>query len=206
MKIYINKPRNHYFSPYTLLEAAFFWREIDYDEPKIERLHNLLKPFSTGLQKVLDFIHPNINYIKIDGWDIWNMDNTLSPIILKMLLVLKEDKSGRPHVYNEDLPIELRTPEVEKHENLYEDLGPKWDYILNEMIFAFTSDTIDWEKNFCSGNFDMEFKKQEGTNYSTLEIGPLHTYKRDEEGVKAYQARIDEGRRLFAKYYNSLWT
>jgi len=35
--------------------------------------------------------------------------------------------------------------------------------------------------------------------------GPNNTYKCDYEGMKVVQQRIDNGFRLFGKYYQSLW-
>jgi len=61
MKVYYSNYRNHWISPYTILEKVFFWREIDYDEPLIDRLSKIILPFSTGLQNVLNFIHLKFN-------------------------------------------------------------------------------------------------------------------------------------------------
>ena len=108
MKIYINKYRDHWLSPYTILEKVFFWREIEYDEPIIEKWSDRLQPFSVGLQKILDKIHPKINYVKIDRWDTWNMDHTLAEIVLPMLKQLKATKHGSALVDLEDVPEELR--------------------------------------------------------------------------------------------------
>ena len=66
MKVYLSKYRYHWISPYKILEKVFFWRKIDYDEPIIDRLNNILQPICTGILKVLDFVHPKIDYVKID--------------------------------------------------------------------------------------------------------------------------------------------
>ena len=95
MRVYISNYRDHWISPYTILEKIFFWREIDYDEPIIEKWSNRLMPLSVTYQKVMDFIHPRINYVKIDKWDTWSMDHTLGLIVLPML---KQLKIGRAHV------------------------------------------------------------------------------------------------------------
>ena len=29
----MNKPKDNWLSPYTIIEKAMFWRKIDYDEP-----------------------------------------------------------------------------------------------------------------------------------------------------------------------------
>jgi hypothetical protein len=54
-------------------------------------------------------VHPEIKIIKIDKWDTWSMDHTLSPIILPMLKQLKEVKHGAPNVEDEDVPEHLRS-------------------------------------------------------------------------------------------------
>ncbi len=71
MKIYLSNYRDHWISPYTILEKVFFWREIDYDEPIIEKLSDILEPISVALKKFLDFVHPRISYVKIDRYDTW---------------------------------------------------------------------------------------------------------------------------------------
>jgi hypothetical protein len=42
--------------------------------------------------------------VKVDYWDVWNMDHTLSPIILPMLKRLREVKHGSGFVDMEDVP------------------------------------------------------------------------------------------------------
>ena len=86
MKVYLSNYRNHWLSPYTILDKVIFWREIDYDEPLIKAWHERLLPLCKGAQKFLNFIHPDINYVKIDQWDTWNIDATLAPICLNFLL------------------------------------------------------------------------------------------------------------------------
>ena len=117
MKIYINKYRNHWLSPYTILEKVFFWREIDYDEPVIERWSDRLEPFSHALQSFLNKIHPKIDYVKIDKWDTWNMDNTLASIILPMLKQLKNTQHGYTIVDAEDVPVELQGTTTENYDD-----------------------------------------------------------------------------------------
>jgi hypothetical protein len=38
-----------------------------------------------------------------------------------------------------------------------------------------------------------------------MDDGPNHTYECDYEGMKVVQSRIDNGFKLFGKYYQSLW-
>ena len=141
MKVYLSKYRNHWLSPYTILEKVLFWKDwanIDYDEPWVEKWANRLEPFCIKLQKVLDFLHPRINYIKIDRYDTWDMDKTLSPIILPMLKQLKVTKQGAPMVDDDDVPEELKSTSAPPKENDYDTDAnhfKRWEYIMNEMIW-----------------------------------------------------------------------
>ena len=227
MKIYINKYRSHWLSPYTILEKVFFWREIDYDEPIIERWSNRIQPFSQMAQKILDKVHPKINYVKIDYWDTWSMDHTLADIILPMLKQLQSVKHGSCIVDIEDVPEELRgtsTPdydeqltfdfygEVRQEKDVdYELVHKRWTWVMNEMIFAFEHKADDsWEDAFREGEIDWKTvpcawdENGKPTMYRT-EDGPNNTYKCDYEGMKKVHDRMANGFRLFGKYYEGLW-
>ena len=201
MKVYLSKYRYHWISPYTVLEKVFFWREIDYDEPIIDKWSDRLTPICQGIQKVLDFIHPKINYVKIDRWDTWSMDYTLSHIIVPMLKQLKETKHGAPFTDDEDAPEELKSTSAPPKENDWdtdENHFKRWDWILSEMIWAFEQnlDHDSEEKFFDHAEWD-EKEKDFGKN--------LHKIKIDQVGLKAHQDRKANGFRLFGKYYQGLW-
>ena len=195
MKVYLSKYRYHWISPYTVLEKVFFWREIDYDEPIIDKWSDRLAPICQGIQKVLDFIHPKINYVKIDRWDTWSMDYTLSFIVVPMLKQLKETKHGAPFVDDEDVPEELKSTSAPPKENEWdtdENHFKRWDWALNEMIWAFEQnlDNNSEEKFFDHAEWD-EKVKDFGKN--------LHKIKIDQPGLKAHQDRKANGFRLFGK-------
>ena len=201
MKVYLSKYRYHWISPYTVLEKVFFWREIDYDEPIIDKWSDRLAPICQGIQKVLDFIHPKINYVKIDRWDTWSMDYSLSFIVVPMLKQLKETKHGAPFVDDEDVPEELKStsaPPKESEWDTDENHFKRWDWALNEMIWSFEQnlDTNSEEKFFDHAEWD-EKEKDFGKN--------LHKIKIDQVGLKAHQDRKASGFRLFGKYYQGLW-
>ena len=201
MKVYLSKYRYHWISPYTVLEKVFFWREIDYDEPIIDKWSDRLTPICQGIQKVLDFIHPKINYVKIDRWDTWSMDYTLSFIVVPMLKQLKETKHGAPFVDDEDVPEELKSTSAPPKENDYdtdENHFKRWDWALNEMIWAFEQNlSYDSEEKFFDHAEWDEKEKDFGKN--------LHKIKIDQPGLKAHQDRKANGFRLFGKYYQGLW-
>lgn len=157
--------------------------------------------------------------VKIDPWDTWSMDTTLGLIILPMLEQLKATKHGGPFVDPEDVPEHLRPTEKEleqakKDGSTDEHFFDRWDWVMDEMIFAFESQTSDWEDQFTSGKMDMltvpidtagnEVDELDATMYR-WDRGPNDTYEIDFDGMKEYQARISNGFRLFGKYFNSLW-
>jgi hypothetical protein len=211
MKVYINKYRSHWLSPYIILEKVFFWREIDYEEPKIEKWADRLEPFSKVLQDVLDFIHPRVEYVKIDHWDTWSMDHTLSSIVVPMLKQLKEVKHGAPLVDDEDVPIELQswTSPAKDEYDVDGNHFARWDYVMDEMIFAHQSKLDDdWQDQFYTGVADYIHVEVQDEKYGKLyqmKEGPNHTHKIDWDGMHAYEARIRNGFRLFGKYYQGLW-
>ena len=228
MKVYISNYRDHWLSPYTILEKVFFWREIDYDEPIIEKLSNILNPFCVAWHKFLDFVHPRINYVKIDHYDTWSMDSTLAPIILPMLKQLRDTKHGSPQVDPDDLPEYMRTTTTEdwdsqsvfdfyneKQSDGYDidgyDVHKKWEWVLNEMIFAFEHMVDDeWENEFSSGEHDLihvpcEWDENGKPKLYTTEHGPNHTYKCDYDGLFKVHERIGNGLRMFGKYFRHLW-
>ena len=213
MKIYKSNYRHHWLSPYTILEKVFFWREIDYDEPIIEKWADRLLPFSNAYRAVMDFIHPEISYVKIDYYDTWSMDNTLADIILPMLKQLNTEKHGAPNVADEDVPMELQswTSPAKDEYDVDGHHFARWEWVMNEMIFAFESKVNDgWQEKFYSGVSDMKSvpcawdENGKPTLYS-FEEGPNHTYKCDYEGVAEVQKRITNGFRLFGKYFEALW-
>ena len=214
MKVYFSGYRNHWLSPYTILEKVFYWREIDYDEPIIEKWSNRLNPLCVAAQKFLDFVHPKIEYVKIDRYDTWSMDHTLGRIVLPMLKQLKASNHGSPLVDDEDVPEELKSTAAPAKENEWDIDGnhfKRWDWVMDEMIFAFECKSDDsWEDSFREGVIDWKSvpcawdENGKPTMYS-MEDGPNSTYKCDYDGMKVVHDRIQNGFRLFGKYYQGLW-
>ena len=200
MKVYLSSYRSHWISPYTILEKVFFWREINYDEPLINKWADRIQPFSYAWQKVLDIFHPKIDYVKIDKWDTWSMDHSLAHIILPMLKQLESTKHGAPNVSDEDVPEHLRSTSAKPKEHSWDtddNWFLRWDWVLKEMIWAFEQKTIDEaEEKF----FDhSEVIATDKINEQIVKM------KVDREGLDAWQARKANGFRLFGKYYEGLW-
>jgi hypothetical protein len=144
--------------------------------------------------------------VRIDESDVWSMDHTLAHIILPMLKKVKENKHGSPLVDDEDLPEHMRHGDPNEHDNW---VHYRWDYILNEMIFAFENTVDDsWEDSFSHGNPKYEEievdVEQYGKGFSYKQVNPDYWF--DDVGYKEYNKRIQNGYRLFGKYYSALWT
>jgi len=177
MKVYISKHRDHWISPYTILEKVFFWREINYYEPKIEKWSDRLRPLCEGMQRLLDLLHPRITLVKIDKWDVWAMDTTLAHIILPMLKQLHADKHGAPNVDDEDVPEEIKSTSAPPKESVWDVDAhhfKRWDWVMNEMIWAF------------------EYKLKDP------DLDDMDVWS-------ANAVRAKNGFKLFGKYYEALW-
>lgn len=213
MKVYISKYRDHWFSPYPIVAKIF--RTDDWDDPRVEKWaeSKYLQGISKGIQKFLDFVHPRITYVKIDKADTWNMDTTLALIILPMLKQLKETKQGAGLVDDADVPEELKSTSAPPKEDEWDtdaNFFKRWDWVLNEMIWAFEQIVNPDTSSFESGAVDFKtepFEHNEEGKVLSYKIvhGPNHTHKVDKEAQQKYYDRIKNGTLLFGKYYQGLW-
>jgi predicted butyrate kinase (DUF1464 family) len=111
--------------------------------------------------------------VEISDHDLYSLDNTLAYIIAPALKEFKKSLSGAPFVHDEDVPEELRSTSAAPKDEFY---FKRWEWVLDEMIYAFESKNNDWELTM--RNWD----------------------ERDQ-----INKRIKNGYRLFGKYYECLW-
>jgi len=215
MKVWISNYRDHWISPYTIIEHIFFWtdwskcgrnkgviEDKDYvDHPKwVDKWADRIAPISNVIRVVLDYIQPPIKYVKIDRWDTWSMDHTLALIILPMLKQLDITKHGAPFTEDDDVPEYLRSymAQPKEHEWDTDSLHfMRWDWILAEMIWAFEQELKDDDEHQFFDHSASEGIKDFNERISKLKV--------DEKGLKAHQERKKNGFRLFGKYYQNLW-
>ena len=230
MKVKIG-PYKNWFGPYQIAEKLCFWARKETDEYGIKHTADWVHNFGTWLaggEEKESLLHKFCLWIEskrkrkiqvhIDRWDTWSMDHTLAYIILPMLKQLKATKHGAPFVDDEDVPEHLRSTAALPKENEWDTDSNhflRWDWVLDEMIFAFECELDDsWENEFRSGEMDLVWKPvdREGNpvpeaeaKLFQLDDGPNHTYECDYDGMKVVQDRIQNGFRLFGRYYQALW-
>lgn len=196
-------------------------KEMDVWDRRVEKLDDFIQDFyNATINKVLDNRTQKVK-VRIDKYDTWSMYTTLSHIILPMLVQLKETKHGAPNVDLEDVPEHLRPSEEEiakykENGDTDDKFFERWDWVLGEMIWAMSeiASDEDGESQFFTGENDMQFipidenrnvcSEEEADAYQLVK-GPNDTREIDMDGLKAYNARIDNGCRLFGKYFRNLW-
>lgn len=142
--------------------------------------------------------------VHIDKYDTWNMDETLAYIIVPMLKQLKETKHGSPLVDDEDLPEQMRHNDADEYGCAGNWVHYKWEWILDEMIWAFeTSLDENWQDKFAHGIPEYKTIENDDDTFSVEQVNPDYGY--DYEGAKAHAARMQNGFRLFGRYYQNLW-
>lgn len=220
MKVYIGKYIN-WIGPYQIIDAIFFWQEKYPNDKLAARWDYRLSSFlgnwlsNTWLNDFCNWIHSirkRTIIVKIDRYDAWSCDHTLSLIIVPLLKELQKQKQGAPFVEYEDVPKHLRpTPkQIEKFKESH-DTDSQWfkrfEWVLGEMIWAHEQLLKDDDED----QFIIQRGEIDWTDYPEDEgkkTTPLRWKKRyvmDEKGLKAHRERVDNGLRLFGKYYRSLW-
>lgn len=191
---------------YDRLDKAVYWT--------LDKLEDLVRPinrWSNGRKRKVK--------VHIDNYDVWSADHTLAMIIAPTLKKLKEIQHGYPHVDNEDVPEELRFEMTEEEKKNWDGSvddkhEARWNYILDEMIWAFEqhADPYDNDAQFHhnSDQLEMVFVPIEGTKTSYVTFNHQKDptkpkYWVDHEGKKKHHERMNNGVRLFAKYYQALW-
>lgn len=249
MKVHIG-PYTNWVGPYQIAEKILFWMD-KHEDDRVHEFGDFLahgfgykkqsnpdgswsmtrkEEHKTWLYKMCEWVESKKKRkikIHIDKWDSWNVDSTLSPIILPLLKQLKATKHGSGYVDLEDVPEHLRYTTTEDydsqkcfefyHEANVEgscDIHARYEWVLDEMIWAFEQlqPDYDWEEQYCSGEHDIiwvpdtEKLDEDGKpKFHTMTHGPNDTYKCDYDGLQKHQDRISNGLRLFGKYYQTLW-
>lgn len=208
MKVYIGKYKTEIYTR----KLVSFLRVFGVSRAKTIAIGELIDDKFPFVQNILKYInHKRERKIKIviDRWDTWSADHTLALIILPVLKQLHKEKHGAPAVSDEDVPEHLRSTSAPKKEDEHDidaNHFKRWDYVMNEMIWAFEQILDDdWAEQFYTGVSDVNFIRDIETNTYTMVHGKNHTRRFDKEGYMKYDQRINNGLILFGKYFRGLW-
>ena len=190
---------------YDYSEKDYTW----YDRVVVKVTDAMMDVLNKTINKYLDKNERKIK-IHIDDYDVWGADHTIALIVHPLLIRLKQKKHGSPHVDDDDVPEHLRSTSAPPKENEWDiddNTHARWDWVMDEMIWAFEQCTKDdkGDDQFYSGDVDFKFDKEEDSELYRMNHGPNHTFEVDRVAQKAHYDRISNGLRLFAKYYFGLW-
>lgn len=225
MKVKIG-PYVDWFGPYQM---AHLLQKVGVSEDRCYAIGEWLSDNVPVLGKICQWIYDKRGRtvkIHIDKYDVWSMDNTLAMIILPMLKMLKENKHGSPMVDNEDVPANLRCENNSSNETMQYDMfaceeldtlvwdsyHKKWEWVLDEIIWAFEQKVGDnWEEQYWIQKPELDlsdYSEDDAEEYEGTKCVPVRWKVEgvcDWEGRRRHQERIDNGLRLFGKYYEGLW-
>ena len=187
-----------YFGPYQIAEKVFFWinhREVllDLDETLEHRWDvKACEKFGDWMSnrawfvKFLNWIASKNQrkiQVRIDPWDTWSMDHTLALIIHPMLVQLKASNHGYFSSDPEDAPS-IGAGEVTDYGGNDTLALARYNWIMDEMIWTFDELKSDRDHEL--------FFNEETGEYNF-------------EGQKEHDERMQNGLRLFGKYFRALW-
>lgn len=129
--------------------------------------------------------------------DVWDLDYTLSPIILAGLVkfketIIKSKYSGVPSLFV-------------KGEDVTDEEVKEWHNIIDSMIYAFDNDNIPDIQDY-NFKINLEYgEKSTGSTQIFLNCDNEEEKQRYYKDLEDHQKKCEEGRILFAKYYENLW-
>ena len=196
MKVNIGSYKD-YFSPYRIANTVFFWvRDVDqYDPLELDFTrwdYRLRDKFGDWLSdrvwfvKFLNWIDSKRQrkiQVRIDPWDTWSMDHTLALIIHPMLVQLKQMNHGYFSSDPEDAPS-IGQGDVTDYGGNDTRALDRYNWIMDEMIWTFDELKSDRDHEL--------FYNEETGQYNF-------------EGQKEHDERMQNGLRLFGKYFRALW-
>jgi len=138
--------------------------------------------------------------ITIDEYDTWSMDHTLALIIVPMLKQLKATKHGAPLVEDEYVPEHLRStaaPAKENEWDIDDNHFKRWDYVLDEMIWAM--------EQIVAHDNENQFYDMSNVNEEAEIMEQIDAILCDRAGLQKHHERIANGTKLFGIFFSSLW-
>jgi hypothetical protein len=192
----INIGNDHYaLETYGLINKYFMKKYnkpyFSMEDKELSFIDNVVVAIGDTIDNILNatinkiiFKIPKRVKVKIEKHDVWALDYTLALIIVPALKKLKDAKQGSPFVDDADVPDHLKVDPLEVKEHQWDidsHYHARWDYVIDEMIWTFEQHAI--QNTYLEDEFNT-----------------------DKAAYDAHSVRIDNGNRLFGKYYNMLWS
>lgn len=215
MKVNLGPYPDAFIKTTGLVHKWFQFRYKKWDWEVEEKDYDRLDRIFIGAVKSIDAILDPINRIGyrrkrkqkvvIHPYDVWSADHTLALITLPILKMLRENKTGSVHVDPKDVPHIGKGKKTDfGHGD--DKIPDRWNWVLDEMIWTFEQ-LVDEEEG--RQHYYVPYKDGE-------KVHRVSFFKETEEQARArgrfdvklyrqYQKRIDNGLRLFGKYYRGLW-
>lgn len=228
MKVYIG-PYNHWFRPARWFKDWVLWWYGFSDKQHWHVIQRLKFQPHEEMEKITDWLDDLWLYnkllklehwvsdkierkvqIRIDNYDVWNLGDTLAMIALPMLYEFKKQGiDGAPHVDDEDVPEYLRTTalpplteEEENHGRVDALWHQRWDWVVNEIIWAMEQvNDPEADSQFHTDADPEKPRMEEGITFEES----MSRGKFDREGYQKFYERKRNGLRLFGKYLEGLW-
>ena len=215
MKVYIG-PYSHWFSPYRWAKKFLRW-QYGVDQTIVnldtyDKVNSIARSRFKWLRAIEDWFdarHTRKVQIRIDAYDTWSMDDTLTLIILPLLKQLQATKHGSPAVDDDDVPDELKSINAPPLTELQISTGEtdnnwhkRWDWVLAEMIWAFEQKADEDAENQFHSDLNPN-QPSDDPDISFEESIERRTF--DKDGYMVWQDRKTRGLTLFGKYFEGLW-
>ena len=120
--------------------------------------------------------------IKVHDYDVWNADYTMAELIYHVLLKYKDDPNAFLTVDKVDAPEGMKRQQ-------------RYEYVIDEMIWTFDC--------LRTGDYMDQYIVDEVEDESAFMGIRVNL---DKDKMDEIEQRIENGLRLFGKYFRALWT
>lgn len=146
--------------------------------------------------------------IKIDPYDLWSLDSVLGDVIVEALKAFRDNPNNYLMFFydNEDVPLEHHHPEQKNDSGTYNNFtDEQWmaanKWIISEMILGFV-EPDEW----ATENSTVEYIPNDLPLMEDIRVANKAHYDEHLRLLREFDEKSVNGRKLFAKYYRSLWT
>ncbi len=195
-------PYVNWWGPYQIADLLQY---VGFSKKRCRRIGERLN--STRFLEICEWIYNRKKRkikVRIDDYDVWDMDHTLALIVVPLLKRLKEKKQGVPHVDDEDVPDRLKSinasPLTEEEINTGcpdSNHFHRWDWVIDEIIWCF---------NQILNEFSKDKDPSKPSNKPGLSFDEqMDRIDFDLEAYKEHNNRVQNGMCLFGKYLRGMW-